>query len=99
MFKQPAEASGPAFWVPRSAYCVEGEANAENPSDQPVCNRMAGEIEENPSRDHGDDSSRGRTCGPSRRESKSGSRKTGKLHRISDRYRKAAKDFASRRQV
>ena len=54
MFEQPPEARRPAFWIPGPADRVESEANAKNSSDNPVGDGMAGEIEENPSRDHGD---------------------------------------------
>ncbi len=60
MFEQPAESSGPAFWISGPADCVESEANAKNSSDHPVGDGMTAEVEENPSRDHGNNGTYGR---------------------------------------
>jgi hypothetical protein len=54
MFEQPPESSGPAFWIRSPADRVESEANAKTSSDNPVGDGMAAEIEQYPSRDHGD---------------------------------------------
>lgn len=59
MFEQPPEIGGPAFRIPGSPDRVESEADAWDSFGAPVSNSMTIEIEEEPSRDHGEDCGRG----------------------------------------
>jgi len=99
MFEQPTEPGRPTFWIPGTSERVKSEANAKQSSHHPVGNGMAAEIEENPSHNHGEDGSRGGTCGSRRSESKISCHKPSNLHRISEDDRKPAEDFALRNEV
>ncbi len=55
MFEQPSHAGGIAFRIASSSEGIESEANAENPSDGPVRETVAEEVEEEPGCEHGDD--------------------------------------------
>jgi hypothetical protein len=98
MLEQPPQTGGPAFRIPGSADRVVSEANAEDSSGNPVSDGMATKIEEDPSRDHGDDGCCGRVCRPSRTQGQACGCEPANLHRIPSKNRKAAKDFAFRRQ-
>ena len=72
MLEQPSQAGRIAFRVSGSTDGVESEANAEEPSDRPMRDAMAEEVEQDPGGDHGDDGGRFRVGGSRLGESQKG---------------------------
>ncbi len=99
MLEHPSQASGVAFRVSGAADGVEGEANAENPSNSPMRDAVAEEVEQDPGCDHGDDGSGLRVRGSRRGEGKAGGCDPGNLKSISGNDRKPAKEFSLRTRI
>src|ERR1700693_3032003 len=80
--KDPTKPRRPALGIPGPPNCIEEETNAYEPPDQPVRNRVRGEIEKNPCQKHGDDSNRCRVCRLGRPQCKTCSQNPGGLQGV-----------------
>src|SRR5580658_1992955 len=97
MFKQPPQPGEIAFGIAGSSEGVESEANANNPPDRPVCDSVRKKIEQNPSRDHGDDGDSFRRGRSRHSEGDTSQDDPGKLNRVSRNDRKSAEDLPSQK--
>lgn len=97
MLEHPSQAGWVALRIPGAADGIGGEANAEDPSNSPMRDAMAEEVEQDPGCDHGDDGSRLRVGGSRCSERNASGYDPNNLRRISSNDRKPAKDFSSRK--